>query len=843
MDCRVARIGALLLCASVLGHARAAEPLPVEMQALLDARPATPKALAPKHATPCVGGFAGTYPCSNIDLLAFVPVADFAATSTNSLWGWTDSLTGIEYALVGVNNGTVFLDLSTPDHPRYLGKLPTHTGSSVWRDVRVYRDHAYVVSDNNGAHGMQVFDLRQLRGVTTPQTFAETVFYNNAAAGTPLGRGHTIAINEDTGYAYIAGSNLCPAPSATGALHMVDIRVPASPVFAGCIGTGGYTHETQCWLYAGPDTAHAGREICFNSNGNNERLAIVDVTDKAAPATLSSTPYTGSAFTHQGWLTPDHRYFLLNDELDESEQGHNARTLVWDVADLDAPVLVGYHQHALPVIDHNLYVHGEYVYESNYEAGLRILRLGNLSQAELTEVAYFDTYPAGNAASFNGTWNNYRFPASGVTIVTGIDEGLFVLQPNLCTPPAAPSGLGATANGDQRIDLAWTGSGAVGASYRVERAQGGCAGTFETVADGLTASTHSDIGVSGQVTFGYRVVERSASGQCASPASSCVQAQTSGACTAPPLFAGITQAGSAGSASCRIDLAWNAAAPACGGPARYSVYRDASAGFTPAAANRIAQDLSGTTFGDTNAPYATPQYYVVRAGDAANGSEESNRIELRASAYGPVADGPYASGAEPGEPPLDTEAPGAVPASGAAGKALAAPKHAGWHISPARFHGGARSFWSTSANNLCVSLVTPSLTLSAGQASQLSFWTAWDIEAGWDGGVIEISTDNGGSWSRLTPAGGYPATITNGGALCGIAQGSGVFGGTDQLTWTQRSVDLAAYAGQSVQLRWLYRTDSAVAEEGWFVDDVAITHALVPGPCTADAPLLSDGFE
>ena len=155
-----------------------------------------------------------------------------------------------------------------------------------------------------------------------------------------------------------------------------------------------------------------------------------------------------------------------------------------------------------------------------------------------------------------------------------------------------------------------------------------------------------------------------------------------------------------------------------------------------------------------------------------------------------------------------------------------------------------QSFWSTAANNLCVTLVTPALTLTADETSTLSFWTLWDIEQGWDGGVVEISTDDGSNWTRLTPAGGYPGTITSGGSLCGIAQGSGAFTGENQFTWTQKQVDLAAYAGQQVKLRWLYRTDTAQTGEGWFVDDVAITHAQVPGMCTVGGDVIfANGFD
>ena len=838
MPLHPARALALLLPLLACPAVHAADPsLTTQMRALLAARPSSPRPLAPMHATPCIDGMAGDYPCSNIDLLAFVPLAEFSSVSTNSLWGWTDAQSGIEYALVGTDNGTAFYELSTPDHPRYLGKLPTHagTGSSLWRDVRVYADHAYVISDNNPGHGLQVFDLARLRGVTTPQTFTEDGHYG------AFGSSHTISIDEATGFAMVAGADItCPGDTHSGGLQILDLHVPDTPTFAGCVPTGGYTHESQCWLYTGPDSAHAGKELCFNANGPTKRIAIVDVTDKSAPVPLSSTTYTGAAYPHQGWLTDDQRYLLVDDELDETSFGHNAYTYVWDVSDLEAPVLVGRHEHALSVIDHNLYVHGQYVYQSDYEAGVRILHIDNLSKAALSEVAWFDTYPASDHAQFNGSWNNYRFAASGHVIATGIDEGFFVLDPHLCEAPAAPTGLQAAANGDHRIDLAWSAAGSGDASWRVERAQGGCSGSFETIADALAASTYSDSTASGSVIYGYRVVARDASGQCTSPASACVEAQTSGSCTAPPLFAGIALASNAALSQCRVDLLWKPAAPACGDSATYSVYRSVDAEFIPSPSNRIADGIAGAVYNDETVASGTPQFYVVRAADGTNGAEETNQIRLGVTPTGPAVDGTFASGAEPGDPLFDATSIDGPGDSRRPGEIL----HAGWHQSTEHVHGGLQSFWSTAANNLCVSLVTPPLELTAGTQSTLSFWSAWEIEQGWDGGVVEISTDDGTTWTRLTPSGGYPGTIDDGGTLCGIAEGDGAFTGTSQFAWSAHAIDLTAYAGTNVKLRWLYRTDSAQTGAGWFVDDIALTHAQVPGACTTVVDsIFASGFE
>src|SRR5215213_329986 len=402
--------------------------------------------LAAMTFTPCVGGMAGTFPCNKVDLAALLPIADIdgtnaAGVTANDVWGWTDSTTGKEYALLGLSNGVAFVDVTNPTAPVYLGNLPRTAAAadSLWRGVKVYRDHLYVVSEAAG-QGLQVFDLRQLRNAASPpQTFAETAHYNNFSSA------HTIAVDEETGYLYVAGSkpnpsrtpnvDTCPGATATrgGGLHMVDVRNPAAPAFAGCVNDDGYVHETECVIYKGPDVQHRGREICFNSN--EDTLTIVDATDKSAPLQLARTPYAGSGYTHQGWLTGDQSHFLLDDELDEQQQQlSKTRTFVWDVSDLDAPFVRSTYQGVTSSIDHNLYVRGLHAFESNYRSGVRILDVRGAASTGLSEIAFFDVYPIDDQALFNGTWSNYPFFASGTVIASGIEQGLFVLRPQVGLP-------------------------------------------------------------------------------------------------------------------------------------------------------------------------------------------------------------------------------------------------------------------------------------------------------------------------------------------------------------------------------------------------------------------------
>lgn len=378
---------------------------------------------AGKQEIPCVNGNASGYPCDNIDLVSFMPLADMGCVEANDIWGWTDPQTGTEYAIFGCTDRTTFIDISTPIAPVLIGSLLTHTSATTWRDMKVHADHAFIVSEAPG-HGMQVFDLNQLRDVMNPpMTFGPTAHVGDLGNGLNLSNSHNIVVNEGSGFAYTVGSNTCQ-----GGLTAIDISDPTNPVFSGCFSQDGYTHDAQCVNYIGPDGEYAGTEICFNSNENT--LTIVDVTDKTDMTLISRTGYSGNVYSHQGWLTDDHEYFLMNDELDELVSGNNTRTHIWNVQDLDNPVYVGFYEAAVSSIDHNLYIQGNLAYMTNYRSGLRILDISDIANGNLSEVAYFDTYPADDNPQFNATWSNYPYFASGNIIVSDIEQGLFILKYN-----------------------------------------------------------------------------------------------------------------------------------------------------------------------------------------------------------------------------------------------------------------------------------------------------------------------------------------------------------------------------------------------------------------------------
>lgn len=375
------------------------------------------------------GGFANErYPCSGIDMYAFVSAEDLGGNELNDIWGWTDPVTEKEIALVGLLNGISFVDVSDPSAPVVLGILPTETRSSIWRDVKVYKDHAFIVADNASNHGVQIFDLTQLRNITSFTTFQKTAHYNK------VGDVHNIVINEETGFAYAVGIGSASDSEYVCGAHIIDINDPVNPKFSGCLKdetTGrygnGYVHDGQFIIYKGPDSDYFGKEIALTSN--ETALGIADVTDKSNIKIISKYESTDFRYIHQGWISDDHKYFYTNDELNELRGVDDYQTtLVFDITDLDKPVLANTYVSGLKTIDHNNYIIDTLVYQSNYSTGIRVLSIADPINPK--EVAYFDTYPAGDKIDFVGSWSNYPYFESKTIVVSSIEEGLFVLKLN-----------------------------------------------------------------------------------------------------------------------------------------------------------------------------------------------------------------------------------------------------------------------------------------------------------------------------------------------------------------------------------------------------------------------------
>ena len=382
----------------------------------------------------CEEGAAAGFACEGVDLLAFLPTSAIGAEPwerVSDVWGWTDPETGREYALVGRSRGAAIVDVTDPATPRYVGVVSANPSGA--RDLKVYADHLFFTGDGAGDHGLVVFDLTRLRDTSfDPANPAGAGEFEPDTVYRGIASAHNLVMDAESGFAFPVGSS-GGGETCGGGLHMVDVRDPKSPSFAGCftdtVGllAPGRTHDAQCVVYRGPDDRYQGRQICFVSN--ESLLRIVDITDKEAPAPIGGASHPGVAYVHQGWLTEDHRYFYLDDELDELVgTARNTRTYVYDVAELDDPVLVGSVDGPTGATDHNLYVKGDRMYQANYQAGFRLFDIGDPEAPE--EIGWFDTTPyEGDPPGFVGAWTAYPFFESGTVVVTSMYEGVFLLRP------------------------------------------------------------------------------------------------------------------------------------------------------------------------------------------------------------------------------------------------------------------------------------------------------------------------------------------------------------------------------------------------------------------------------
>lgn len=382
------------------------------------APPPTVNAQATVTPAKCKNGMAGQFPCHNMDLVGYVPGQTMGGAGVADVWGWVDPETKKEYAILGTTNGVQFLDVSDPAEPVYLGRIPVKApgGALIWQELEIINDTAYIVCDLDPC-GLQIFDLNRLRGAEA----ALPVWRPDVIL--PIGTSHSIDSNPKTNHIFLNGPGLL-----VGTPVIFDVSQPLAPVLVGAMIDDGYTHDSLCRNYKGPDKNYKGNEICFNFN--EDSVTIFDVTaNPQRPVMLSRNEYESASYTHSGALTKDHSTLISTDEGDESDLGFPSTLYIWDVSSLTKPKLIAMWHAKSDSIDHNLYSEANALFHANYVNGFRILDLKDADAGKLKEVAWFDTVPTDDTASFNGVWAAYPFLPSGNILVGHMDGGLFIVRP------------------------------------------------------------------------------------------------------------------------------------------------------------------------------------------------------------------------------------------------------------------------------------------------------------------------------------------------------------------------------------------------------------------------------
>ncbi len=325
----------------------------------------------------------------------------------SNVGGYVDH-NGREYALLGWWNGLDIIDISNPDTPVVLFTVPG--GQSQWREVKTYRDYAYVTTEEC-CDGLQIVDLSNL-----PASINTTTYKGDGIINGQINTIHALHIDTAKAFLYLYGSNLQLNGAANhGHALFFDISDPLNPVYSGTyIAPGGnpYVHDG----YVENDTAYFGHIY-------DGYVAIVDVSDKSNPVLLA-TQQTPNSFTHNVWLSDDHQTMFTTDEK------NNSFLTAYDISDLNNITELSRFQTdpGSQAIVHNTHILNDYAITSWYKQGVVVT--DESRPWNQIEVGHYDTYPAANDGGFDGDWGVYPFFPSGNIVCSDMSTGFFVLTPD-----------------------------------------------------------------------------------------------------------------------------------------------------------------------------------------------------------------------------------------------------------------------------------------------------------------------------------------------------------------------------------------------------------------------------
>ena len=299
----------------------------------------------------------------------------------SDIWGWRNTSTGVEYALVGLNTGFSVVELSNPQNPTEVFFIPGV--NTTWRDIKTWENYAYVT--NEGGDGLLIVDLNDLTG----QTYVNFTNYFNTA--------HNIYMDEN-GVAYIFGTDV-----GNGGVIFLDVTTnPMSPTYLGTWDDY-YIHDGM----ARGDTLWAG---CIYQG----EFYAVDVSNKTNPQVLGHHP-TPNQFTHNIWVSDDGDFVFTTDEQADSYIGAYDITDMNNIQEVDR-IQSNPESNSIP---HNTHVDGNFLVTSWYRDGT-VVHDATFPN-NLVEVANYDSY-AGSGSGFDGCWGTFPYLPSGLIISSDINS-------------------------------------------------------------------------------------------------------------------------------------------------------------------------------------------------------------------------------------------------------------------------------------------------------------------------------------------------------------------------------------------------------------------------------------
>ena len=327
-------------------------------------------------------------------------------TGYGGSWGYVDSATGNEYALICSRpQGVSIVDINTWP-PQEVGFMPSITPGRDAKEVKVYRHWAFVVKENEP---IQVFNLAN---VTNPVQVSTI---------TPINSGsHNCWVEGN--YLYVVGNH------GVGGLEIWNITNPANP--------GARVGQYNTYYYHDIDIRN---DTLYAAAIYGQGIDVLNISNKANPTFITNWNYPGSG-AHNIEISPDGQYAFVGDEIGSSGQW----TRVFEISDIHNVQLISQIVVNPSATAHNSYYRDGFLYIAHYTEGVRIWDVSNPFAP--SEVARYDTYP-GMGFGYNGVWNVYPFFPSGKVIASDMQTGLYVLQwGNFVCPDVVDSDLDGLGN-------------------------------------------------------------------------------------------------------------------------------------------------------------------------------------------------------------------------------------------------------------------------------------------------------------------------------------------------------------------------------------------------------------
>ncbi len=307
----------------------------------------------------------------------------------SDVWGHVGP-NGAEYALLATDTGTSVIDCSVPTAPVERGFFAGPV--SDLRDIKVYRNTAYVVSERGG--GMQIIDLTDPAKPVLVGVWG-TAWFNRA---------HNVAVDAATGWIYAVGTDV-------GTVVMDGSANPRAPLLVGVYGSASVTD------YIHDLTLHNG--VGHAAMIWNGVYRLLDVS--RWPFSVLSEQRTAAAFTHNCAPRSDGRLAVTTDE----QEGGLIQ--LWDVSDPRAPVALSVFSPNTAAIPHNAYLVGDLCHVSWFTEGYRLIDVSDPTAPQ--EIGFYDAH-SGPSGTSEGAFGCYPLQPSGLVYVSDRDDGLLVLRPH-----------------------------------------------------------------------------------------------------------------------------------------------------------------------------------------------------------------------------------------------------------------------------------------------------------------------------------------------------------------------------------------------------------------------------